>query len=80
MYLTEAQMAIIQEWADEKPQAEEVRLFGSYAKGTADAGSDVATGLHWPRSGTNTYPKPLVLRSMSAAPFQPAAGTVGFEQ
>ena len=41
MHLTETQMAIIQPLADQTPQAEEVRLFGSYAKGNAHAGSDV---------------------------------------
>ena len=41
MHLTEAQLAIIQAWADATPQVYEVRLFGSYAKGTAHAGSDV---------------------------------------
>jgi predicted nucleotidyltransferase len=41
MHLTEAQLAIIKAWADQTPELYEVRLFGSYAKGCAHAGSDI---------------------------------------
>jgi predicted nucleotidyltransferase len=34
-------MEIIHAWAEQTPQVQELRLFGSYAKGTAHSGSDI---------------------------------------
>jgi predicted nucleotidyltransferase len=41
MYLTQTQFDILRSWAQQTPQVEEAYLFGSYAKGEADSGSDV---------------------------------------
>jgi len=41
MYLTEIQLDIIRSWAEQTPQVQEACLFGSYAKGEAQADSDV---------------------------------------
>jgi predicted nucleotidyltransferase len=52
MYLTQAQLDILKDWAQHTPQVQEAYLFGSYAKGEARAGSDVdiairASAVDW---------------------------------
>ena len=41
LYLAEAQLILIRAWAEATPYVEAVRIFGSYAKGSAHECSDV---------------------------------------
>ena len=45
MNLSDAELAVIRDWAGRTPRIWEVRLFGSRAKGTARADSDVDLAL-----------------------------------
>ena len=52
MHLTEAQLDILKNWAQQTPQIQEAYLFGSYAEGAAHADSDVdiairASAVDW---------------------------------
>jgi predicted nucleotidyltransferase len=45
MYLTNEQFDKLRSWAQHTSQIEEAYLFGSYAKGEADGGSDVDVAI-----------------------------------
>jgi predicted nucleotidyltransferase len=45
MYLTKTQFDILRSWAQQTPQVQEAYLFGSYAKGDANIGSDVDVAI-----------------------------------